>query len=43
MLKSWSIDNQASFFCLLQNCVSVDYDKLIFLVGYSSVHVVEVL
>ena len=41
--KCWSIDDQSSFFCLMQNCVSVDYEKLIFQLGYFRLHVVEVL
>jgi len=41
--KCWSIDGRSSFFCLTQNCVSVDYDKLIFQFGYFRLHVAEVL
>jgi hypothetical protein len=30
MLTCWSIEDLSSFFCLLQNCVSVGYNKLLF-------------
>jgi hypothetical protein len=29
MLTCWSIEDRSSFFCLLYNCVSVGYDKLL--------------
>ena len=30
MFKCWSVEDQLCCFCLLYNCVLVDYDKLLF-------------